>query len=407
MHSRLQGKVLAAAMAVGILVAACGDDGGDDGGGGPDASPGDILPPPPTGKGFQIGLDVDLEPGGEIEYCRYFALPGEGELDVQSFEHAYSRGSHHLLVYQTRFAASEIDDEVFPCAGASFDSLGVTGVAYAAQVDRGALSYPDGVALKMRAGDVVLLQTHYLNASDDPLEAKVRLNFRLADAPAAVEAGTLFFYDWAIVVPPNQQTTARMSCAIPEDANILFGMSHMHRRGVGYRSWLAGADLAEPEELVSTTRWENVEPTLFDPVKQFRAGQRVDFECDYTGESSRTIIEGPSAVDNEMCMFIAAYYPRMDRAAEVCRGPGSGPVLDGGATCAATLACVQGTDDPIAAEACILDTCSASADPTRGLMSCLFNECQAVCAGGGDECQACVTGSCASELQACLKASCE
>ncbi|HWM86211.1 MAG TPA: hypothetical protein VNO33_10250, partial [Kofleriaceae bacterium] len=83
MYLRLQGKLFSAAMAIGFSLAACGgddsaddaDDGGDDGG--PDAGV-DILPPPAEGEGIQLGFDVDIEAGGEIEYCRYFVLPGDG-----------------------------------------------------------------------------------------------------------------------------------------------------------------------------------------------------------------------------------------------------------------------------------------------------------------------------------------
>jgi hypothetical protein len=382
------------------IVGACGSDGTTD--------PDGILDPPPEGEGLQLALDVEIAPGEEIEYCQYLVLPDDGgaALDVTGFEHVYTSGSHHLLLYQTDLAAADVDDQMFPCAGASFEELGIRGVAYAAQVATGETRYPDDVALKMNAGDVVLLQTHYLNATDEPIVAEVRLNLYLAAEPAAIEAGTLFFYDWAIVVPPNQPSTARMSCGVPEDINLLFAMSHMHRRGVGYQSWLTGGELAEPEMLFTTTSWEGVEPRLFAPEMPVAAGQRIDYACDYMGEAN-AVVEGPSADQNEMCMFVAAYYPRLDAKVEQCRGPGSGPVFAGTQTCGETLGCVQGTSDEVANEQCLLDTCPLSADSTRDLMGCVFDHCNAVCADDNDpDCQPCVSAHCSGELDACLNATC-
>jgi len=413
MKLTMQRSFASAAIATGIFLAACGDDrsGDDEEDGaaddGPDAGAGGILPEPAAGAGFQLGLDVALSPGEENEVCRYFVLPGDGQLDVNAFEHAYSNGSHHLLVYLTGRAAGDVDDQIFPCAGTSFADLGVTGVAYGAQVARGEIGFPDDVALKLRAGDVILVQAHYLNASDRPLDAQVRVNMLTAAEPAAIEAGTFLFYNYAILVPPNEEATARMTCGISEDVNLIYGMSHMHRRGVGYRSWVAGGDLAEPEMLIATDDWENVEPTTFAPEKRLHAGQRVEFECDYVGEPSRTIVEGPSAADNEMCTFVAAYYPRTERSIERCRGPGTGPVFDGETACGEVFTCVQGTADPVVAEACLLDTCPGSADALNVLFDCIYDECQAACSGEATECETCVTTSCGEAVVGCYGATCD
>src|SRR5688572_28458726 len=99
-----------------------------------------------------------------------------------------------------------------------------------------------------------------------------------------------------------------MRCAVPEDVNLLFGMSHMHQRGVDYRAVLEGEGEGEPVTLFETQDWEGIEPDRFQPTLPVTGGSVIDFQCQYQGEDGRTIIEGPSAENNEMCMFIAAYY---------------------------------------------------------------------------------------------------
>jgi hypothetical protein len=392
----------AAALALTILAAACSDGAGDV----PD-QPASILEPPPYGEGIQVGFDVTIAPGQEAEYCQYVALPAGMTLDVSRFEHAYSAGSHHLLLYQTSLTADQARDDIFPCAGASFVELGIAGIAYAAQVAEGELAFPESTAYRLGGEHVLLLQSHYLNGSERPVDAQIRLNLWQAQGPVEVEAGTLFFYNWAIVVPPNQMSTAQMACDMPGDVELVFAMSHMHRRGVGYRSWVDGAELDEPVELYTTTEWEGVEPRLYQPTQPIGAGQTIHFECDYRGEG-RTIVEGPSAEDNEMCMFIAAYYPRQDPLVETCSGPGSGPILDGHQTCGETVTCVQAAEDPVTAEQCVVDTCAGSADPARALMGCLFDHCRVPCdSDDGAACQACMLRECQGQLGTCLSATCE
>ncbi len=398
---------LALLAAVAPAVAACDDtptaDDVD-----PDATPAPLLEPPPPGAGRQLGLDVTLAPGDELERCQYVVV--DEAIEIARFEHAYTTGSHHLLLYQTSLAPDAAPAAPFDCTGAPFSDLGVAGIAYAAQVAGGELAYPDDVALKIPAGAVLLVQTHYLNTSPAQLDAEVRLNLWFTEAPAAVEAGTLFFYDWAIVVPPDAPATAHMRCAVPADVELIFGMSHMHRRGVDYLAVAEPPASAEgdaaPVTLFETTAWQGIEPLRYEPARALAAGSVIDFRCGYQGEADRTVIEGPSAND-EMCMFIAAYYPRVDPATELCAAPGSGPVLTGTQSCAATVSCVRGATDPVAAEQCIVDTCAASSQPAVDLMTCLNFACPTACATPGGACDACVLDRCAAPFEACQQASCD
>jgi hypothetical protein len=401
---RAPALLLAPLSLLAVAVPGCGDDPVDAG---PDATTAPLLEPPPDGDGRQLGLDVSLAPGDEIERCQYVVI--DDDLEVVRFEHAYTTGSHHLLLYQTGLTPETAPTDPFDCTGAPFSELGVSGIAYAAQVAGGELAYPDGVALKVQAGSVLLMQTHYLNASPDALDAEVRLNLWYGASPAEVEAGTLFFYDWAILVPDGAPATARMRCEVPGDVSLIFGMSHMHRRGVDYAAVVEapGAGAAEPEVLFETTEWQGIEPRRYEPHRALAAGSVIDFHCDYQGEAGRTIIEGPSADGNEMCMFIAAYYPRVDPAAELCAIPGSGPVLSGTQTCAQTVSCFQGTTDPVAQEQCILDTCAASSQPAVDLMTCYNFQCGAECADRGPDCDACVFERCFAPYEACQQATCE
>lgn len=382
-----------------ITVAACGDETTEP-------PPDELLAAPPAGAGRQLAMDVTVAAGEETEQCQYVVL--DDDLAITRFEHAYTRGSHHLLLYQTSLTAAQAPAGLFDCTGAQLTELGVAGIAYAAQVPDGELAYPSDVALRAAAGSVLLVQTHYLNASAEDLDAQVRLNLWTAATPPPIEAGTLFFYDWAIHVPAGETATAEMRCQVPADVELIFGMSHMHRRGVGYRAELDAGGDAAPVTLFETTDWEGIEPRQYEPRQRVTAGSTIAFHCEYQGEPGRPIIEGPSADANEMCMFIASYYPRVDAATELCAGPASGPVFSGTQTCGETVGCVTAAGaDAVAAEACIVDTCAGSSQPAASLMTCIFYACDEPCAElGSSACTTCVLERCGAQFDACQSATC-
>ncbi len=365
----------------------------------PDAGP-PLLEPPPEGDGLQLRMEASVTSGQEITYCQYYVLPAGAGLDIDKFEHRYSQGSHHMLLFPTSLTAAEValDLDRFVCN--SRGDLKNLGVAYGAQEAEGMLQYPSGVAMHFDSEEVVLLQAHYINTGEATIDAEVLVNLWYATVPITAYAGTIFYYDWAILIPPDPGTaTVRMQCVVPDDITMLFASSHMHRRGVGYRSWLTGGALPQPLELHMTDQWEP-DPTTFEPPIQITGGQVIEYECDFQNDLTQTVIEGASAETNEMCMFVAGYYPKMSDAAEFCFVPGgSGPMRSGSKTCAETLTCMQGTADPVAQEQCIMDTCEASSLPFNDFVFCLIrNNCV------GDP--TCIANNCATEYGACNSAAC-
>lgn len=105
------------------LVAACGDAPVDPA---PDAGA-PLLAPPPAGAGRQLAMTVAIAPGQEVEQCQYVIV--DEAIEISRFEHAYTTGSHHLLLYQTALTPAAVPRERFDCTGAPLTELGVSGIA--------------------------------------------------------------------------------------------------------------------------------------------------------------------------------------------------------------------------------------------------------------------------------------
>jgi hypothetical protein len=255
--------------------------------------------------------------------------------------------------------------------------------------------------MRLPAASVVLLETHYLNAGDAALDAVARVNLWFAPAPVATLAGTLFLYDWAILVPPHAEARAEMRCAIPEAITLLGAVPHMHARGVGFDATLEPAGGGEDVALYALGAGDPPSPVGYAPPIEVAAGSAIRFGCAYRNDGDAAVVEGPSAADDEMCIFVAAYYPALPRAVELCQGAGSAPVLDGDATCGEAVDCMldAGVGNWAGGQACVADACAGSAEPLAR-----FVECVDAHACWGDE--ACVGSACLEEWNGCTSAGC-
>lgn len=359
------------------LVAACGGD---------DAPPDDnLLAPPPDGEGVQFTMSTTVAAGVEGEWCRFVTAPAAA-MRVQRDEVRFTEGSHHFLLYETAYATipTQTNDGravdtsgVFDCSSGPTDGWSITKLVGGSQNGSGdsMLAFPDGVAMPVRGGAVLLMNAHYLNATDHPLAPEIRINLWTA-ADAAVDGDILFLYNPAIRVPASGTARARWRCPVHADIQLGNVQSHMHRRGVGYAAGVAGQT-----PFYDNNRWEVVPVRTFEPPLAVAAGAALDYYCDYANGEDRTVYQGARSTD-EMCMLIGSYWPanpRTSNCLDAEGGIGGEWVGNGTATCAATFDCLQaafGVDgDPLhAITDCMLDASPDVAAPSSALLRCFMNE---------------------------------
>jgi hypothetical protein len=316
----------------------------------PDACDLDLCPPA-DGAGFGVGLEARVEPGEEKVFCKFVQVPEGG--DFSRIEHRYTNLSHHLVVYPTLWSDKSLlqqtglsVDDVFECNTVADKK--VAGVIYAAQGPQSATEFPPGVGYPLNAGSIVMLEFHTLNTGAEAQDVEVRMNFERAVGEVTHRAGTLFFYDYAIHIPPMAKATAQMRCRLPQAVTLLAGSSHMHARGVAQRSVLLDEAGEHLTDLFDTADWEEPEIETYDPVIEVAAGSQIDFRCDYDNPENRPVIEGPETTD-EMCMAPFFYYapksdPDLGFGTRLCYEPGmGGPVHHGTQSCMETIACLGET----------------------------------------------------------------
>lgn len=349
-----------------------------------------LLAPPEPGKGIQLKMVAEIESGTESEKCLFVKAPAE-DLYIQRDEVRFTPGSHHFLLYETHYAEIPTKKEngtpvdtsgVFDCSDGATNGWNVKKLVGGSQNADGAsiLRFPDDVAMHVKGGAILLMNAHYVNASDKVLKPEVRINLHTIPKSQVKEEGDiLFFYNPFIGVQPQSQSRARMRCTIHDDITLTNFQSHMHARGVGYSAAVVGEKPFYENDL-----WEGVPVKDFGEGKKIAKGSVIDYHCDFDNPGKDSVFQGPRSTD-EMCMAIGSYYPANPTTSN-CAIVGMDPfdtqnvggewVGNGDKTCAQTMSCVQSAfNKPNTFEGmtlCILDSAPDRSTYVSDAMRCLL-----------------------------------
>jgi hypothetical protein len=419
-------RLLSIALPCFMLVAACSSSGSSpaQGSDGPDAaSPADdagsddgstsLLAPPPAGQGMQITMSTTIAAGTEDEKCKFIQIADDMWVNHEDIR--YTPGSHHFLVYQTPYTSiptvnndgKTVDTtQVFDCLGGPNVEWNVdqfVGGAQGADAPPALNGLPPNVALHIPAGSVLMLDLHVLNPSTQALTPVVAMNFdTIPKSQVTEEAGGYFFYNPFIRIPPNSSSHARMSCPVTSNVTLTTMQTHMHKWGLGGVVNLEDGSGNLVQQLYSSSVWTDPPVTVWAPTGMtLTAGQQIDYECNYENTGDTDVIQGFSALTNEMCVVAGAYYPR-DTKFENCSTDGnwndSGNAAtyigSGTTTCADSLTCLENAQTDDAFFGCMVDSCPGAAAALTSVVDCFMS-------AGSSASTACVT-----QGAQCIETSC-
>jgi len=288
-----------------------------------------------------LSMSLTVPAGVELHQCQYVKIPTTTDVEVSTMAHQYTEGSHHFLVWDTnltdipagmtgQYDCTNGDEPVYKP---------VTGIIYGAQVPTGSTIFPQGVGVKITAGHVVMLNTHFLNPSQKDIASTAKFGMDIAKSPIATQAGFLLWYDQFIDLPAGAKASAGMRCAVPQDVTLLTGFSHYHQHGTGMTAY-SDPSMTTPstKPIYTSSNWEH--PDEIAPGTVLKGGSAFRFICNYDNTSGTTeIIQGPNVKTSEMCAFFGLYYPKLDPNFEGCGT--SSFVGTGTQSCSQEQACVS------------------------------------------------------------------
>jgi hypothetical protein len=411
----------AAALPACLLLGACSSSSNSHATGNPPADAGDA-------GGFHhdivFTMSLTVPAYTELHKCQYVQLPAGADVNVDGFAHQYTAGSHHFLLYRTTLTSipSGMTGQYDCTNGDEPIWQNATGIAYGAQTPSGAYTFPAGVAATLPAGGVLIMNTHFLNATANPIDTTVQMGLDTTTADKVhTQGGFFIFYDPFIDVPAMSVGHSGGRCSVPQDVNVLMAFTHYHYRGTGMEVWLdpnATTKTTMPP-FYKTSDWQH--PTDFTGPMTWPAASEVRFQCDYDNTDTTEVLQGPNAKTSEMCVLAGLYYPRSAQpdGFEQCdnysvSGFGTNACL---ATATCLQACPASSTQPVVRTAtgaivdpcwqkCIAAACDGAFDTVLPLFSCVSSQCSTECSGGATTCQACASSKCATQFSACASQAC-
>jgi len=288
----------AATGSTGSTTATGGDTGGGSAGGG-DAGAG--------GGGSSdlqtlMSTDWSLEPGTEIYLCTRITF--DEDLWISEFHPVIPVGTHHTVV--TLAEGGSVPDGTRECLN-PFE--GGPRNIYGTGVGTEPLVMPDGVAVKIPAGQQVVLNLHLFNAGVDTLSGTSGVEFLPAD-PAAVEneASSDLIGMIDFVIEPNGTTTEEVTCTVANDLTLFAMLPHMHQMGRHLRFTHTPAGGDEVVLFDGDYDFDAQHIETYMPNVELVAGDTISVACTWDNATSDTVGFGESTED-EMCFAGVWIYP--------------------------------------------------------------------------------------------------
>jgi hypothetical protein len=265
-------------------------------------------------RGFQVEtLGVMIEPGEDIRWCEAVQLPGgpSSVYAVDRIETALTPHGQDLILSAAplsgdQAAIMDVGARV-PCtrAGEAFGEalVEITSTQQPYHDQR----FAPGVGQVFYGGQKIAVDYHFVNDSREPVPAKVKLNFHVAERAAVQRvARTAGFHNLTIYTPPGGRSSHLADCRVNQELLVGELVRRTQARGTSFTVWRSGGE--RDGELVwhspdpSDTRVELPEPLHLLP------GEGFQFECDYENTTELELRFGVNAAD-EMCTLNAIYWP--------------------------------------------------------------------------------------------------
>jgi hypothetical protein len=295
---------------------------------------------------------MTIPAGQEVLLCINLPYIAERDLLFKSVRGGQMKGGHHAGVF-----VSVQPSEDFAPAECGDDMSHLRYTAGAGGGGGGFTELPQGVALRIANGQQIVIQSHYINTSDQPITVMdmVELDYTtIEESPTVVDAFAIIHDD--IAIPPGAVEHEEITeCKLDEDFDIYMMLGHTHEYGVFFQLERVPGDGSEPELLYHATDGkllrESPEIKLFDTPLRWSAGDTIRITCRWTNDTDHEI-----GWPEEMCVALMYY------------GPGRGWL-----TCNQDSGTPQGGEDP--GEGCV-----AADTPGNGVGV------GRACTAGGGEC---------------------
>jgi hypothetical protein len=305
---------------VAFLLSACGSTNGPATP--PDTASAAVFSPPPAGEGYTrlVAKKIpDIKPGADITYCQYVMPALDHDVDILSLTGYQSAFGHHIVAFSFADDGTKQIGESFPCMGTEVSSgspggagldvgsyLG--GIAGANDKNNSGSPLPEGVAFRLKTGNGIMLNVHFLNTGDKTVDGNGVIDVKLAEPdPNRLIASMFVNVNLNFDLAPKERTDSSVECVAQKDTQIIMASNHMHEYGVAASSEVVRAGSTVAESLHDDPTWTydmqfNIVYSRWPAATPYvvHAGDTIRTNCSWQNTTANAL-----TFPREMCVGIA------------------------------------------------------------------------------------------------------
>ncbi|MBN4050202.1 hypothetical protein JYT28_00440 [Desulfobulbus sp. AH-315-M07] len=254
-----------------------------------------------------IAGDWAVEPATEKYFCVRKTV--DRDVDIAAFAADAPLATHHTVLTVGEWSQPD-----------GFSECGVTSMnatmLFGSGVGTEPLHMPNGVAVRVEAGQQLLLNLHVFNTTADTLSGRSAIDIVRATDEVTSVAEVVLMGPMGLTIPPGEHQQSG-NCTLSEDAFLFAVAPHMHRLGTHMQviahSSFSGDELLHDEHY----DFEDQQARVLDRFVPMRAGDQVEVRCDFDNRTGDTVHWGESTRD-EMCFAAVFRFPRANDPSVVC-----------------------------------------------------------------------------------------
>jgi len=260
--------------------------------------------------------DIEVPAYTDQAVCWFTTYEGEDVGVHDGVFRQHEDYGHHVIVMRTKADPDDYPDgSVFDCTEAG--SLPMTDMepfvlpSNIVEGGENRLDLPDGMANKMKSGERLLVQSHHINYTGEPILVNDRIDLTLLPTEDVdTWAAPLVHTNTDIAVAPGEDSMT-VECTFEEDLTFLYLLGHMHEWGTSFSLDHNKLD-GSTERIYEVEVWEPLFRDLA-PVTYYEesaplsvlAGESFTTTCHWYNDTDEVL-----GFPAEMCVSTGIVYPQ-------------------------------------------------------------------------------------------------
>ncbi len=265
-----------------------------------------FSPPPPGPDGIQLIIPPirNIQPGTDTTLCTYLEYRTDKDYDIFNYEGFQSaQAAHHVLLYavsQTKPSDTHVCTEDDMINGKYLAGGGA---------EAPPLQLPEGIVIRMPAHTQLMIQTHWINASDMAVDGQAAFNLDVEKPDPSHINSQLFTNVSTMFELPIGPGSAHTECVSQQEMNFFSLGGHEHEHGTHVK--LTYTPVGGAANVIYDQPWQS--SFQFNPPRNsytkdqpftLHVGDKLAVDCSYMNNTTG-VIDFPT----EMCVGWGYFFP--------------------------------------------------------------------------------------------------